>query len=135
MDFAEPTWVQVLEQTFINLMTWASLGLCPVGELHRARVQHSGECVSCLLGGVFPVTQQFCVQVKKSWEALAMHEDACSEVQAALLVIVTSQGWPGRPRRDAVPAKFNMKATCVSIDNFLKFKVDFKTRGEHMCVL
>lgn len=91
--------------------------------------------LSAGLGGVFSDTQQFCVQVKKSWEALAVHEDPCLEVQAASLVIVISQGWPGRPRRDAVPATFKMKATCVSIDDFLKFKVDLKTLGEHMYML
>lgn len=31
MDFAEPTWVQVLELTFINLVTWASPGTLPCG--------------------------------------------------------------------------------------------------------
>lgn len=64
-----------------------------------------------------------------------MHEDTCLEVQAASFVIVISQGRPGRPRRDAVPAKSKMKATCVSIDDFLKFRVDLKTLGEHMYVL
>lgn len=31
MDFAEPTWIQVLELTFINLVTWARPRTLPCG--------------------------------------------------------------------------------------------------------
>lgn len=32
MDFAEPTWIHVLELTFINLVTWASPRTLPCGQ-------------------------------------------------------------------------------------------------------